>query len=270
MESIINQLNDSLKSHNLTIRMIKYYANLIKITEALQNEPSIHHVKDITRLHNEHVCVIRKLARCYGIQNVHEPSKQVLIGMICEAHDTLVTLPSETTTETESMDLGDDSPLLIVPTVSPRELSIQAPLQIGEPRPYDCEEYFDLYMLKNVHSDYPVQFIEKKERVVLNQRTMETFISYSVIALFLNHFRCFKNINNTWYRYNSDNVWCPVFVYDIDEFVLRMYERIESVARYIDNTLPNAFMSTLTDMTIRNAILKRVSLNLQKCVKQCS
>jgi hypothetical protein len=244
--------------------MIKYYANLIKITEALQNEHSVHHVKDVTRLHNEHVCVIRKLARCYGIQNVHEPSKQVLIGMICEAY---------TTNKDRINGLRRrhrQRSLLIVPTVSPRELSIQAPLQIGEPRPYDCEEYFDLYMLKNVHSDYPVQFIEKKERVVLNQRTMETFISYSVIALFLNHFRCFKNINNTWYRYNSDNVWCPVFVYDIDEFVLRMYERIESVARYIDNTLPNAFMSTLSDMTIRNAILKRVSLNLQKCVKQCS
>ena len=59
---------------------------------------------------------------------------------------------------------------------------------------------------------------------------------------------------NDYYQYNGEE-WVPVFVNSIDEFVLRCYERIESVARQIDRDLTLAY--TLIDIKSRNNILKR-------------
>ena len=51
------------------------------------------------------------------------------------------------------------------PIRSMHETKIQSALEIGEPIPYDSEEYFDLYLITEMYQQYPVQyFCDKKKR----------------------------------------------------------------------------------------------------------
>ena len=59
-----------------------------------------------------------------------------------------------------------------------------------------------------------------------------------------------------------------MFVNSIDEFVLRCYERVESVARQISNDLSLAFRNM--DITNRNIILKQASIALKVVIKKCT
>ena len=58
-----------------------------------------------------------------------------------------------------------------------------------------------------------------------------------------------------------------MFVIWIDEFVLRCYERVESVARQIDRDLTSAY--GLIDITNRNLVLKHATIELKKAIKSC-
>ena len=58
-------------------------------------------------------------------------------------------------------------------------------------------------------------------------------------------------------------------MYDIDEFALRVYERVECIAKLIDNELPRAFIATNNDIEGKYTILKDASIALQKCIKEC-
>jgi len=158
-----------------------------------------------------------------------------------------------------------------VSSQSLNEQRIQRPLGIGEPLSYDSEIYYDLESLQSVYSDYPVHFIEKKNKYVLSMKSMNMFFSRVLILLFLKHYRCFKNVKNQWYRYTSEtSTWEKILIFDIEEFVLRVYERIESIARHIGTELPQAFMETNMDIDGKYMVLKNTSIALQKCIKGCS
>ena len=68
--------------------------------------------------------IIQKLAQAFGIHNTHAiHSKELLIRM-----------------------------------VNTKYAALTRPLKIGPPIKYDSEEYFELSIIRDVYSDYPVEF----------------------------------------------------------------------------------------------------------------
>ena len=95
---------------------------------------------------------------------------------------------------------------------------------------------------------------------------METFFPRFITDLFRKQFRCFKYFCNEWYKF-SGNEWVFMLPTEIDVFFLWVYNRLESVARQIDRDMTSAY--TLIDITHRNIILKRASMELKKAIKSC-
>ena len=246
------QLQKFLDDSSVTPEMLRYAARLQIATDELKKHEELKHIK-LTNLSEQTAIKLRMYAKCIGITYAHWVSKKEdLCQMIMNRHAELSQVP------------GTEQTAMVTESTTPPE---QRPLKIGEPKAYDTEEYFDLRIVQNVYSDYPVEFIEKNKRSILKHKTMETFFCNVLIVLFLEHFKCFKLFRNDYYQYNGEE-WVPVFVNSIDEFVLRCYERVESVARQISNDLSLAFRNM--DITNRNIILKQASIALKAVIKKCT
>jgi len=246
------QLQKFLDDSSVTPEMLRYAARLQIATDELKKHEELKHIK-LTNLSEQTAIKLRMYAKCIGIKNSHRGSqKEQLCQLIMTRYAELSQVP------------GTEQTAMVTESTTPPE---QRPLKIGEPKAYDTEEYFDLRIVQNVYSDYPVEFIEKTKRSILKHKTMETFFCNVLIVLFLEHFKCFKLFRNDYYQYNGEE-WVPVFVNWIDEFVLRCYERVESVARQISNDLSLAFRNM--DITNRNIILKQASIALKAVIKKCT
>ena len=259
---VIQMCNDDMDNEGISDQKLRRLSTLLTISDKIKKYPELQEITRIDTRHlEEHTLPkLRRLAHCMGITQPHNvPSKEQLIQRIVSIYESL-----------KHQDVYEEDEYMI-DVVSLHEKRVQRSLDIGEPLSYDSDDYYDSDSLRSIYSDYSVHFIEKRQKTVLSIKSMSIFFSRTLILLFLKHYRCFKNIQNQWYRYTNDTcAWEKVFVYDIDDFTLRVYERIESIAKLVDNELPRAFMATNNDIEGKYTILKDASIALQKCIKGCT
>ena len=253
---VSEQVQTFLSEKALSLQEVRYISRLVAVHDELQKHSDLYNITSVADLPDQTTIKLRKLAQCFGITHLHGVnSKEQLISKINTKYAEISQKPG---TETTPMEV-DTKP-------TAHEQKIQRPLTIGEPKSYDSEEYFDLRIIRNMYSDYPIEIVEKKHKHILMCDTMETFFCKIIVELFFKHFRCFKCIHSGWYKF-AGSEWIPMFENEIDEFVLWFYNRIESVARQIDRDLTLAY--TLIDIKSRNNILKRAVVLLKQSIKKC-
>ena len=253
---ITDRLNTFLDETGLTLQMLEYASELLVVHKQLQKHAELYNVTSPADLPDQTAITIRKLAQAFGIRNSHAVySKEQLIDMINTKYAAITKEP-----DTEEV------PMQIESATTELERKIQKPLKIGPPIEYDSEEYFELSIIRDVYSDYPVEIFQKNKTLVLKNSTMDAFFQHFITDLFRKQFRCFKYFRNEWYKF-SGNEWVTMFTSEIDGFVLWVYNRLESVARQIDRDLTSAY--GLIDITNRNLVLKHATIELKKAIKSC-
>ena len=142
------QLQNFLDDSSVTPEMLRYAARLQIATDELKKHEELNNIK-LTKLSEQTAIKLRLYAKCIGITYAHWVSKKEdLCQMIMNRHAELSQVP------------GTEQTAMVTESTTPPE---QRPLKIGEPKAYDTEEYFDLRIVQNVYSDYPVEFIEEKK-----------------------------------------------------------------------------------------------------------
>ena len=265
-------LNDNLENDGISQKKMKYYYNLKTVTDKLQKYPEMQHITsmDVTDLEQHSVKKLRILAQCLGITKPNIiTSKEELIHSIDTVYRSIERFEEETDDDEETKETEN---IVASPSPSLHEQRVQRALNIGEPLSYDSDEYYDLVSLQELYADYSVHFFRKNDKTCLSVKSMDIFFTRALLLLFLKHYRCFKNINRQWYRYtNETERWETVNVYDIENFVFQVYERIESIARLIDKELSRAFVEMNDNVQQGKYVVTRnASIALQKCIKTCS
>ena len=108
-------------------------------------------------------------------------SKEQLIQRIMPIYESLKT--PDTHEEDEYM----------IDVVSLHEKRVQRSLDIGEPLSYDSDDYYDSDSLRYIYSDYPVHFIEKRQKLCYQLKYEHIFFSYidfvvlETLSLFQEH-----------------------------------------------------------------------------------
>ena len=237
--NLLKTLNDNLENDGISQKRMKYYYDLKTMTDKIQKYPEMRNITSmhVTDLEQHSVQKLRILAQCLGITKPNIiTSKEELIHSIDTVYRSIERFEEETDDE------ENKQTEIIVPSPSLHEQRVQRSLNIGAPLSYDSEEYYDLYSLQEVYADNTVHFFRKNDRTCLSVKSLNIFFTQALLSLFFKHYRCFKNINKEWYRYtNETERWEKVHVYDLDNFVRHVYERIESIARMIDKELSRAF-----------------------------
>ena len=256
---IPQKFQEFLEDTGLSMEMLRYGGRLLNVIDELNKHQELYDIKSINDLSNQTAEKVRKFAQCIGIHHSHGGyKKDKLIKMIESSHATLTQqpVPQETT-------------LIIEESTSVHETRIQRHLNIGEPISFENDQYYELEVIREMYADYPVQFVEKKDKTVLKFKTMETFFCNIIIDLFLKHYRCFKYIDTQLYMFSNDE-WIPVFPNTINQFVMHCYGCLVSLAEKINADLSDAFGALDADISNRNIILKRAARDLLPVIKRCT
>ena len=270
---LVQLFNSNIETSDISESRLRYLSTLMTITDKIKKYPELQDITSMlaTDLEQHTLPKIRRLAHCIGITQPHTvPSKEQLIQKIVHTYKKILNTDTNKTEHNEDEEKEMEN---IVPSPSLHEQRVQRALNIGDPLSYDSDEYYDLDYLQEVYADYSVHFFRKNDRTCLSVKSMDIFFTRALLSLFLKHYRCFKNINKEWYKYtNETDRWEKVHVYDIDNFVRHVYERIESIARMIDKELSRAFSEMNEDLNrdYKYVVLRNASIALQKCIKTCS
>ena len=261
-------LKEILDNSDWTEEKVEHVLNLIQVSKNLYKHPELLNIT-ISDLEYINLTEVRLVGKCYNILNVHGFAKQALIEMIRTRYNELTVFCDNKNTPNDD-DIHVQSSQRIQ---SMHETKIQSPLEIGDPIPYDSDEYFDLNIITDMYHQYPVQYVsdKKNDREVLSFKTMLDFMKHTTINLYKKHYRCFKYIHGAWYAFTSDNTWIKTDIDTIDTFCAIVYERIEAIRSKLNYTeLDNAFRDVNSDIRLRNAIFDTTSAKLQKIIKNCS
>ena len=261
-------LKEILDNSDWTEQKIVYVSNLIEVCKNLKKYPQLRDIT-ISDLEYIHLFDVRRIAKCYDILNTHAFTKQALIDMIRTKYNELTVFHEDKNTPNNDDIYVQSSQ----PIQSMHETKIQSSLEIGEPIAYDSDEYFDIYIIREMYQQYPVQYIsdKKTDRELLSFKTMLDFMKHATINLYKKHYRCFKYMHGAWYAFTSDNTWIKTDIDTIDTFCAIVYDRIEAIRSKLKyDELDNAFRDVNSDIRLRNAIFDTTSVKLQKIIKNCS
>ena len=264
----INQvLNDTLENNEISHKKMRYLYDLQTASDRMQKYPELQTITsmDGIALEKHNVQKLRTLAQCIGIAKPNNiTSKDELIHNIQTVYQKMVQFE-------EDVDEEDELMTTIVSVPSLHEQRVQRSLSNGDPLSYDSEAYYDLDSLRAVHSNHSVHFVRKNSKTVLILKSLDLFFSRAVVSLFINHYRCFKYLNKDWYRYTSETCsWEKVLTYDIDDFVLLVFDCIECVAIKIHRDVSNGFLEISNNIEGKYEIVKHATIELKKCIKTCS
>ena len=261
-------LEELLQNCDCTEQKIIYLSNMIRVRDNLREYPQLRNIT-ISDLEYIHLFDVRHIAKCYDILNTHAFTKHALIDMIRTKYNELTVFHEDKNTPND-----DDILVQLSQRIqSMHDTKIQSPLEIGDPIPYDSDEYFDLNIITEMYHQYPVQYVsdKKSDREVLSFKTMLDFMKHATINLYKKHYRCFKYMHGTWYAFTTDNTWIKTDIDTIDTFCAIVYERIEAIRSKLKyDELDNAFRDVNSDIRLRNAIFDTTSIKLQKIIKNCS
>ena len=261
-------LKEILDNSDWTEEKVEYVSHLIQVSKNLNKHPELRSIT-ISDLEYINLTEVRLVGKCYNILNVHGFTKQALIEMIRTRYNELTVFhDNKNTPNDDDIHVQSSQPIQ-----SMHETKIQSPLEIGEPIAYDSEEYFDIYRIREMYQQYPVQYVsdKKTDRELLSFKTMLDFMKHATINLYKKHYRCFKYMHGTWYAFTTDNTWIKTDIDTIDTFCAIVYERIECIRSKLKyDELDNAFRDVNSDIRLRNAIFDTTSIKLQKIIKNCS
>ena len=261
-------LKEILDNSDWTEEKVEYVSHLIQVSKNLNKHPELRSIT-ISDLEYINLTEVRLVGKCYNILNVHGFTKQALIEMIRIRYNELTVFHDNKNTPND-----DDIHVQLSQQIqSMHETKIQSSLEIGDPIPYDSDEYFDLYIITEMYQQYPVQYIsdKKTDRELLSFKTMLDFMKHATINLYKKHYRCFKYMHGTWYAFTTDNTWIKTDIDTIDTFCAIVYDRIEAIRSKLKyDELDNAFRDVNSDIRLRNAIFDTTSIKLQKIIKNCS
>ena len=261
-------LKEILQNSDWTEEKVEHVSNLIQVSKNLNKHPELLNIT-ISDLEYINLSEVRIIGKCYNVLNVHGFTKQALIEMIRIRYNELTVFHDNKNTPND-----DDIHVQLSQQIqSMHETKIQSSLEIGDPIPYDSDEYFDLYTITEMYHQYPVQYVsdKKNDREVLSFKTMLDFMKHATINLYKKHYRCFKYMHGTWYAFTTDNTRIKTDIDTIDTFCAIVYDRIEAIRSKLKyDELDNAFRDVNSDIRLRNAIFDTTSIKLQKIIKNCS
>ena len=158
-----------------TKHQVLYGSDLVRVSDNLDKYEQLKNIT-ISDLEYTNLSEVRLIGKCYNILNVHTFTKHALIEMIRIKFNELTVFDDNKNTP------NDDNIHIQLPQriQSMHETKIQSSLEIGEPVPYDSDEYFDIYIITEMYHQYPVQYIydKKNDREIMSFKTMLDFMKH--------------------------------------------------------------------------------------------